>query len=158
MNDAGVSEIWVFAVGHHSHLAGRSIRTRHFRNGVEMPEILSEKTYDFNFQQYRLLPKPVRILPVRMTFLMPMSISLFGIIKKSKIIVLAFILQEDELVIECGLSSKNRNFTTVVNLTFCVHCMTRNCCIVIFWRYLLNLFQYIEKRRKHVKVYYSMIQ
>ena len=67
MNDAGVSEIWVYAVSQHSHLAGRSIRTRHFRNGVELQEIISEKSYDFNFQQTRLLPKPVRILPVRIT-------------------------------------------------------------------------------------------
>ena len=65
MIDAGVSEIWVYAVFQHSHLTGRSIRTRHFRNGVELAEIISEKNYDFNFQQTRLLPKPVRVLPVR---------------------------------------------------------------------------------------------
>ena len=112
MKDAGVSEIWIYAVSHHSHLAGRSIRTRHYRKGVEIPEILSEKTYDFNFQQTRFLPKPVWVLPVRTILLHNNLISLLGIKNYS----IYFILQEDELVIECGLSSKNRNFTTVVNL------------------------------------------
>ncbi|XP_068215999.1 DBH-like monooxygenase protein 1 [Palaemon carinicauda] len=47
----------------HSHLLGSSLRLRHIRNGVELPRILEDKTYDFNFQQNRVLKNEVNILP-----------------------------------------------------------------------------------------------
>ena len=41
----------------HSHLAGRKMRLRHVRNGQELPVILEDKNYDFNFQASRVPPK-----------------------------------------------------------------------------------------------------
>ena len=64
MQNAGLSDIKVYAVGQHSHLAGRSMRTRHFREGVEITPILTENNYDFDFQQIRKLQKRIQILPV----------------------------------------------------------------------------------------------
>ena len=34
----------------HSHLAGRQMRLRHIRKGKELPVILQDNNYDFNFQ------------------------------------------------------------------------------------------------------------
>ena len=64
MEHNGLNEISVFAVCQHTHLAGRTVRTRHFRDGRELPPILSEPNYDFNFQQTRILPAPVKVLAV----------------------------------------------------------------------------------------------
>ncbi|CAL8146111.1 unnamed protein product [Orchesella dallaii] len=47
----------------HAHLSSRRIRIKHFRNGIELPWILNDDNYDFNFQQWRPLYNPVRILP-----------------------------------------------------------------------------------------------
>ena len=41
----------------HSHLAGRKMRLRHLRGGRELPPILSDESYDFNFQRSRA-PSP----------------------------------------------------------------------------------------------------
>merc|ERR550532_42389 len=41
----------------HSHLAGRKMRLRHIRNGKELPVILQDNNYDFNFQASRQPPK-----------------------------------------------------------------------------------------------------
>ena len=38
----------------HSHLAGRKMRLRHVRNGIELPLILEDNNYDFNFQASRV--------------------------------------------------------------------------------------------------------
>ncbi|XP_064648503.1 DBH-like monooxygenase protein 1 [Lineus longissimus] len=46
----GVDEINVFGAAPHTHLAGRAIVTRHIRNGVELPYIVKDDTYDFNYQ------------------------------------------------------------------------------------------------------------
>ncbi|CAL1547319.1 unnamed protein product, partial [Lymnaea stagnalis] len=51
----GDQEIRVFANFLHSHLLGRKIRTRHIRNGVELPPILEDNAYDFNYQETRIL-------------------------------------------------------------------------------------------------------
>ncbi len=42
--------IHIFATLLHEHVAGRAIKTRHVRDGVELPNILSDRYYDFNFQ------------------------------------------------------------------------------------------------------------
>ena len=64
MQNAGLSNITVYAVAQHSHLAGRAMRTRHFRDGVELAPILTENNYDFEFQQTRKLQERIQILPV----------------------------------------------------------------------------------------------
>jgi len=53
----------VFQILLHSHLAGRKIRLRHYRNGIELPWISSDDHYDFNFQQNRLLLEEIKLLP-----------------------------------------------------------------------------------------------
>ncbi|EDV25405.1 expressed hypothetical protein [Trichoplax adhaerens] len=47
----------------HTHLAGYSIVTKHYRNGVELPEMLSNRHYDFNYQETSFLKKEVTFLP-----------------------------------------------------------------------------------------------
>ncbi|CAG7815996.1 unnamed protein product [Allacma fusca] len=47
----------------HGHTYARSIILRHLRNGVELPPIAQDRTYDTNYQQYRQLQKEVKILP-----------------------------------------------------------------------------------------------
>ncbi len=42
--------IHIFATLLHQHTAGRAIKTRHVRDGVELPNILNDRYYDFNFQ------------------------------------------------------------------------------------------------------------
>lgn len=38
----------------HSHLAGRKMRLRHIRKGIELPVILEDNHYDFNYQASRI--------------------------------------------------------------------------------------------------------
>ncbi|CAG7823934.1 unnamed protein product, partial [Allacma fusca] len=52
----------VFTVFLHSHLAGRKMRLRQFRNGTELPWLANDNHYDFNFQQNRLLSEYRKIL------------------------------------------------------------------------------------------------
>ncbi|CAH1785358.1 unnamed protein product [Owenia fusiformis] len=47
----------------HAHLAATGILVRHFRKGVELPEIQRDNNYDFNFQETRHLPQEVTVLP-----------------------------------------------------------------------------------------------
>ncbi|XP_028653745.2 DBH-like monooxygenase protein 1 homolog [Erpetoichthys calabaricus] len=52
----------VFAVLLHSHLAGRSLRTRHFRNGKELQLLAYDDEFDFNFQEFQYLKEERRVL------------------------------------------------------------------------------------------------
>jgi len=47
----------------HAHTSGRSLRLRHFRQGEELPWILHDDFYDFEYQQTRNLDKPIKVLP-----------------------------------------------------------------------------------------------
>jgi hypothetical protein len=47
----------------HSHLAGKKIRLHHIREGHELPHIAEDNSYDFNYQQSRILPHEVAVLP-----------------------------------------------------------------------------------------------
>ncbi|GFO17707.1 DBH-like monooxygenase protein 1 [Plakobranchus ocellatus] len=51
----GDTEMRVFANVLHAHLLGVKLRTRHFRNGVELPPIQEDNNYDFNYQEARML-------------------------------------------------------------------------------------------------------
>ncbi|XP_076307684.1 DBH-like monooxygenase protein 1 isoform X2 [Tachypleus tridentatus] len=53
----------IFAVFPHSHLMGKEMFVRHFRNGSEFAPIVVDRNYDFNYQEYRYLPEEVTILP-----------------------------------------------------------------------------------------------
>ncbi|KAK3506741.1 hypothetical protein QTP70_021776 [Hemibagrus guttatus] len=57
------SGIQVFAVLLHAHLAGRAIRTRHFRHQVELPPLSSDHQFDFNFQEFQPLNPERQLLP-----------------------------------------------------------------------------------------------
>ncbi|KAL3871755.1 hypothetical protein ACJMK2_039733 [Sinanodonta woodiana] len=57
-----MSEIKVFGIFQHSHLLGRAIKTRHFRNGTELPPVATDPHYDFDFQETRILREEI---PVR---------------------------------------------------------------------------------------------
>lgn len=58
------SGVHVFAVLLHAHLAGRAIRTRHFRQQVELQPLASDDQFDFNFQEFQPLSQERIILPV----------------------------------------------------------------------------------------------
>ncbi|MBN3307113.1 MOXD1 protein, partial [Amia calva] len=56
--------IRVFAVLLHSHLAGRALRTRHFRKNKELQPLAYDNEFDFNFQEFQYLEEERLILPV----------------------------------------------------------------------------------------------
>ncbi|XP_066903551.1 dopamine beta-hydroxylase [Halyomorpha halys] len=55
--------IKVFASQLHTHLTGTRVETRHYRKGVELPLLNQDKHYSTHFQEIRLLPQPVSVLP-----------------------------------------------------------------------------------------------
>lgn len=57
------SGIHVFAVLLHSHLAGRALRVRHFRQSVEQPLLAYDDEFDFNFQEFRYMKEERVLLP-----------------------------------------------------------------------------------------------
>ncbi|XP_007233530.3 DBH-like monooxygenase protein 1 homolog [Astyanax mexicanus] len=57
------SGVSVFAALLHAHLAGRAIRTRHFRQQVELPPMALDDQFDFNFQEFQPLSPERQILP-----------------------------------------------------------------------------------------------
>ncbi|CAG0917546.1 unnamed protein product [Notodromas monacha] len=77
----------VFSILHHSHLAGRRMRTRLFRNGAEEPWLLNDNHYDFNYQQTRLLSEERKLYP------------------------------GDQITVECYLSTSNRKKATLGGLS-----------------------------------------
>ncbi|XP_078364957.1 DBH-like monooxygenase protein 1 [Oculina patagonica] len=55
--------IRIFAANLHTHLAGHAARTRHVRKGVELPEIIRDDHYDFNFQEFQIPSKEITVMP-----------------------------------------------------------------------------------------------
>ncbi|KAJ8038730.1 Dopamine beta-hydroxylase [Holothuria leucospilota] len=55
--------IHVFASQLHAHLSGRAIQTRHFRDGEELHLLDKDPHFTMSFQDIRLLPEDVVILP-----------------------------------------------------------------------------------------------
>ena len=47
------------------HLLPYQVWTRHMRNGIELPELARDDHYSTHFQEIRLYPKPVHVLPGR---------------------------------------------------------------------------------------------
>ncbi|XP_037072924.1 DBH-like monooxygenase protein 1 [Pollicipes pollicipes] len=58
-----IEGVQIHSVLLHAHLAGRTLNLRHVRNGRELPSVAHDWTYDFNFQQSRIMSQKVRILP-----------------------------------------------------------------------------------------------
>jgi hypothetical protein len=59
--------IKLVAVWHHMHLLGSSIKTNVIRNGVELEPVSFDESYDFDYQDNRLLRHEYNVLPVRIT-------------------------------------------------------------------------------------------
>lgn len=55
--------IHIFASQLHTHLTGTKVVTRHVRDGEELPPLNYDNHYSTHFQEIRLLPKHVTILP-----------------------------------------------------------------------------------------------
>ncbi|XP_012270132.1 MOXD1 homolog 1 [Orussus abietinus] len=53
----------VVSVVLHSHLAGKRLGLKHIRQGKELPRIVQDNHFDFNYQQSHTLEKEVKILP-----------------------------------------------------------------------------------------------
>ena len=53
----------IFNVLLHAHGAGRKLKLRHFRNGVELPTILFDENYSNEYQQNRHLTQERQVLP-----------------------------------------------------------------------------------------------
>lgn len=58
MEKSGLSEIKVFGIFFHSHLAGKAIRLRHFRDGKELQAMARDEHYDFNYQETQYFEEP----------------------------------------------------------------------------------------------------
>ncbi|EFN73526.1 Tyramine beta-hydroxylase [Camponotus floridanus] len=57
------SGIHIFGSQLHTHLTGTKVITRHVRDGEELPPLNYDNHYSTHFQEIRLLPKPVTVLP-----------------------------------------------------------------------------------------------
>ncbi|XP_030853880.1 dopamine beta-hydroxylase [Strongylocentrotus purpuratus] len=55
--------IKAFASQLHTHLTGTAVWTKHVRDGIEQPELNRDDHFSSDFQEIRMLPKPVHILP-----------------------------------------------------------------------------------------------
>ncbi|XP_012220915.1 MOXD1 homolog 1 [Linepithema humile] len=53
----------VVSVVLHSHLAGRRLNLKHIRQGKELPRIVQDNHFDFNYQLSHVLQKEVNVLP-----------------------------------------------------------------------------------------------
>lgn len=53
----------VVSVALHSHLAGRRLSLKHIRRGKELPTIVQDNHFDFEYQQSHTLEKEVKVLP-----------------------------------------------------------------------------------------------
>lgn len=58
------SGIYIFGSQLHTHLTGTQVRTRHIRDGQELPPLNYDNHYSTHFQEIRLLPEPVHVMPV----------------------------------------------------------------------------------------------
>ncbi|CAG0904386.1 unnamed protein product, partial [Darwinula stevensoni] len=75
--------IHIFSGFLHSHLLGRKMRVRVFRNGEELPWLQNDDNYDFDYQQVRVFREHITLYP------------------------------GDQLIMECDYDSSNRDSVTV---------------------------------------------
>lgn len=47
----------------HAHTIGVAMKLRHIRNNVELPPLIQNDQYDFNYQQWITFPNDVTLLP-----------------------------------------------------------------------------------------------
>ncbi|XP_045193607.2 DBH-like monooxygenase protein 1 homolog [Mercenaria mercenaria] len=60
---SNLTEVKIIGALQHSHLLGVAMKTRHYRNGVELKPLMTDPHYDFDFQEVRMLPKEVPVYP-----------------------------------------------------------------------------------------------
>ena len=58
------NELKVFSTLLHGHLAATGVAVRQFRDGKLVRTIDEDRHYDFNYQQYKMMEKPITIKPV----------------------------------------------------------------------------------------------
>ena len=58
------SGIKVFASQLHTHLTGRRAYTKHYRAGIELPELNRDNHFSPHYQEIRKLARQVHVLPV----------------------------------------------------------------------------------------------
>ncbi|CAL4059288.1 unnamed protein product [Meganyctiphanes norvegica] len=75
--------IHVFGAMHSTHLLGTSVRVRHIRHGEELPSVTQDTNHNPQYQDYRAIHNPRKILP------------------------------GDHLITECSYSSRNRTLITI---------------------------------------------
>ena len=61
LNEGGIK---IFASQLHTHLTGRQVFTKHYRHGIELPELNRDNHYSPHYQEIRKLPRQVHVLPV----------------------------------------------------------------------------------------------
>ncbi|KAF2349352.1 Copper type II ascorbate-dependent monooxygenase N-terminal, partial [Trinorchestia longiramus] len=76
------SGIHIFSGALHAHVLGTSIALQHIRDGVELPPVVEDGMYDFNYQQERVLQQFRTVLP------------------------------GDHLIVTCGYDASNKHATT----------------------------------------------
>merc|ERR1712087_539325 len=55
--------IQIYASSLHAHTISKALRLGHVRNGTELEPIDANYNYDFNYQQVKMHPEPVTVLP-----------------------------------------------------------------------------------------------
>ena len=65
MDEGGLSEVKVYGVALHAHLAAVKVHIRHFRNDTELTPWIVDNNYDFNFQRYIFFKEEITLLPVK---------------------------------------------------------------------------------------------
>jgi len=61
MDSKGISEVNLFGIVQHSHLLGRAMELKHIRNGKELKPINVDKTYDFDYQELRMISTEIKL-------------------------------------------------------------------------------------------------
>ncbi len=54
----------MFASQLHTHLTGKAVHTKHYRNGIELPELNRDDHYSPHYQEIRKLHRQIHVLPV----------------------------------------------------------------------------------------------
>ena len=65
----------MFASQLHTHLTGKRAYTKHYRNGVELPELVRDNHYSPHYQEMRKLQRWVHVLPVRLATMLTLDMS-----------------------------------------------------------------------------------
>jgi len=107
--------IKVFASQLHTHLTGRRAYTKHYRDGVELPELNRDDHYSPHYQEIRKLPRQVHVLPVSLLVLtssyLPPLLPHDATAKRSiAMTAVLFLCLSDMLLISAVMAKQSSNF------------------------------------------------